>query len=307
MFQIVVDLLVSLMATASEADGAVHLSVVIPVYNGARTLGPLLTSLAGQRSPVSWEVVIADNGSTDDTLEVVEAHRARLPALTVVHATERGTAPARNAGARAARGRLLLFMDHDDVPAPDYVHHMAEALGSHELVCARMDGQELNPEWASRLRPLPQCTGPSDTFGFLPWGSGGTIGIRRELFEEIGGCDDIPYTDDIDLCWRAQLRGAELGFVPEAVMYYRHRSTPRQMFTQARAWGAAEHLLQRRYASLGAPDVLSPLRWDSWRPVLRHAARVRHRAGRAWLATRLGNLVGRLQTEIGLRRARTLS
>ena len=66
--------------------------MVVPVYNGARTLGPLLSALAGQRSPVPWEVVIADNGSTDGTLEVVEDYRARLPALTVVHVTERGTA-----------------------------------------------------------------------------------------------------------------------------------------------------------------------------------------------------------------------
>jgi GT2 family glycosyltransferase len=274
-------------------------SVVVPTFNSGPRLTQLLDALVAQELGATWEVVIADNGSTDGSLQLVERYRGALPGLTVITATERqGSAYARNAGARAASGDLLLFVDHDDVPGDGYVRAMVRALSEHRLVCGRLEGDRLNPEWSTRLRPLPQDSEPIAEFGFLPWGSGGTLGVRRDLFEELGGFQELPYVDDIDFCWRAQLRGAQLAFVPDAVLHYRHRSTVWAMFKQARFWGAAEYRLQRRYRAYGAPDTHSPWEWETWRPLVRHIPRLRHRAGRAWLATRFGNTLGRATTAV---------
>jgi GT2 family glycosyltransferase len=294
-----ISLVALLTAHAHLVLHAVEVSVVVPTYNSGPGLMQLLDALVSQELGATWEVVVADNGSTDGSRQLAERFRDELPALTVITATERqGSGYARNVGARAARGDLLLFVDHDDVPGEGYLQAMVRALSEHRLVCARLEDTRLNPEWSTRLRPISQESEPIDAFGFLAWGSGGTLGVRRDLFEDLGGFTELPYVEDIDFCWRAQLRGAQLAFVPDAVLHYRHRSTAWAMFKQARSWGAAEYRLQRRYRAYGAPDAHSPWEWETWRPLVRHIPRLRHRAGRAWLATRFGNTLGRATTAL---------
>ncbi|HEY4573152.1 MAG TPA: glycosyltransferase family A protein, partial [Thermoanaerobaculia bacterium] len=102
------------------------LSVVIPCLNAAATLGVQLAALTRQSWPGGWEVIVADNGSTDGSREIVESYRGRLPGLALVDASDRrGQAHARNLGAAAATGDALLFCDADDEVAPGWM----EALG----------------------------------------------------------------------------------------------------------------------------------------------------------------------------------
>ena len=88
-----------------------QLSVVIACYNAARTIGGQLESLARQEWSEPWEVIVADNGSTDGSAAIAEQYRSRLPSLRVVDASaRRGQAYARNVGAKAARGVALAFV-----------------------------------------------------------------------------------------------------------------------------------------------------------------------------------------------------
>ena len=84
--------------------------------------------------------------------------------------------------------------------------------------------------------------------------------MRRELFQAIGGFDEsLRWSDDGDLCWRAQLDGgATLAFVPDAVVHYRYRRMLAGIFTQARNWSREEYLLRRRYEPRGMPPGATP-------------------------------------------------
>ena len=96
----------------------VAVSVVIPARNAARTLDAQLQALAAQRFPAEWEVLVSDNGSTDATRAVAVEWAGRIPLLRVIDASARpGASAARNLGAAAAHGELLLFCDADDVVA----------------------------------------------------------------------------------------------------------------------------------------------------------------------------------------------
>lgn len=99
------------------------MSVVIPTYNRAAELHATLTSLAGQRLPPErFEVVVADDGSSDSTADLVRSFESRL-SLRYHYQEDRGAraALARNGGARLARGRVLAFLDAGTIAGPDFV------------------------------------------------------------------------------------------------------------------------------------------------------------------------------------------
>jgi glycosyltransferase involved in cell wall biosynthesis len=282
----------------------VRLSVVMPCLNAASTIAVQLEALAAQEWSEPWEVIVADNGSTDETLSIVERFRDRLPELTVVDASDRaGQGHAMNVGVHAARGRSVLFCDADDQLAPGWVRAMGEALEQHELVASRQEVEKLNEPWQWQARP-PQMTEGLMTLPFppyLPHAPTSGLGVRRALHQKVGGFDaDLEQMQDTDFCIRLQLRGTELHFVPEALVHYRYRTELKAMFAQARGYAEAGALLQKRY---GAGDSPSALRWavKHWRPFVQGLPRILRKSGRADLAWRLGWQVGRYRGSLKYR------
>src|SRR2546430_5759591 len=202
----------------SQTPG-MRLSVVIPCRNTADQLPVQLWALAREKWQGWWEVVIADNGSTDGTREVAEAFKDRLPRLLVVDASaRRGAAYARNVGARSASGEAFLFLDADDEIAPGYLPAMADALAYHDFVAAYRDSESLNPGWARMSRHTHPYEGFRTCFNSLPHAGGTRIGVRRSIFESVGGFDqNLLRGEDVDYCWRVPLAGTPLPPGPERV------------------------------------------------------------------------------------------
>ncbi len=240
-------------------ERSLSLSVVVPCRNAAATLGEALEALASQGWPGRWEVIVADNGSTDGSRRVAESFRGRLPALRVIDASERaGPAHARNRGAAEAAGDALLFTDADDRVGEGWLEAMGRALERHELVAARYDAAALNPEAVVRTRGNPQSDAPMPyTYPpFLPHAGGSSLGVRRSLHEAVGGFDEeLPALEDTDYCWRLQLRGVPLAFVPEAVVHIRYRGGAGGLLRQSFRFGVYNVLLYRRYRPSGMPRL----------------------------------------------------
>ena len=135
------------------------ISVIIACFNGAATLPEALDSLVTQRWSRPWEIVFADNGSTDASVQIFEDYARRHPDLRmrVVDAGQRqGKNHALNVGIQAAEGRALLLCDADDTMAPGWLAAMGTALDRHAFVAARMDIRALNPDWTLAQRRLAQ-------------------------------------------------------------------------------------------------------------------------------------------------------
>jgi glycosyltransferase involved in cell wall biosynthesis len=274
-------------------------SVVIPCLDAAATLPAQLGALAEQRYDGEWEVVVADNGSRDGSREAAVAFVDRLPALRVVDAGDRrGQAHARNVGAAAARGDVLLFVDADDEVAPGWLAAMAAALAEHAFVACRYDNAALNPAWVRETHLNPQRDGLTryDYPDYLPHAGGGGLGVRREVHEQVGGFDEsLPALEDTDYCWRIQRAGHPLAWAGDAVVRIRHRLELRGMFRQGWRTGRWNVAIYRRYRPLGMP------RLGLWPGVLRWAGLAARtplllltRAGRARWAWQLGWRLGRL-------------
>ena len=199
----------SVFGALSCAHEPPRLSVVIPCRDRERVIGQQLEALASQRFDGPWEVIVADNGSTDGTREVAESFRDRLPGLRVVDASaRRGPGHARNAGARAARGESLLFIDDDDEIQPGFLAAMAAALETHDFVASARDMEKLNRSPIQRLRANPQRDGLQRAWyaPHLPFSGGSGLAIKRALHDRVGGFDEtMRYGQDNDYCFEVQL------------------------------------------------------------------------------------------------------
>ena len=200
----------------------VQLSVVIVTHNSADAVAASLPALCSQLRDDD-ELVVADNASADATLAAVASH---APAAVVLETgANLGFAAAANAGARAARGELLVFLNPDATPAPGFIEAIRaprrEWVAWQGLVTAD-HGRAVNTSggvvhftgiaWAGQAAPA----GPRDV-AFL---SGACLAIPRAEWERAGGFNEpyFMYQEDVDLSLRLRLRGGCVGVEPAAVV-----------------------------------------------------------------------------------------
>lgn len=274
------------------------LSVVIPCRDAVGTLREQLEALTRQRWDGPWEVVVADNGSRDDSAALAESFRDRLPGLRVVDASERrGPGYARNRGAAEASGDALLFTDADDRVGEGWLAAMGRALVEQDFVAARYDASLLNPEPVARSRANPQERSliPYDYPPFLPHAGGSSLGVKRRLHEAVGGFDEsLPALEDTDYCWRIQLRGTPLRLAADAVVHIRYRREAQGLFRQSFHFGIYNVLLYDRYRQRGMPRLPLAAGLARWGKLLVTAPRLLVPSDRAAWLGQLGWRLGRL-------------
>lgn len=250
------------------------LSVVIPALDAEETIGQQLAALTTQPWPGGGEIIVADNGSTDGTCDVVRRHQHELDAkkhrgkhtncdnstvtISLVECSEiAGASHARNAGVAQAKYDKLAFCDADDVVACDWVSEIGAALDHHDAVGGRLALDTINPEWVVLSRGASLSANELPLFdGFFPVLSSCNFAIRRDLFVELGGFDETYFgNEDAELSLRLHQRGADTHFAPNAVVNYRLRSNLRDIFRQARQWGESNARLRDRLPSPPSPQA----------------------------------------------------
>jgi glycosyltransferase involved in cell wall biosynthesis len=208
------------------------------MYNGERVIGEQLDALAAQQFDGDWELVLADNGSTDDTAALAQRSADRLP-IRVIDVPTRGVSAARNAGVAITRHSKLAFLDQDDRAAPRWLAAMDRALDLFPLVGGRLDYVELNSPRIVAGRVQKPAVTELPTYRGVPHGFGCNMGCQRVTFETIGGFDPAfnSGADDVDFFFQAHLLGIEATFVDDAVVAYRLKPSlseyRRQMYNYA--------------------------------------------------------------------------
>jgi glycosyltransferase involved in cell wall biosynthesis len=268
------------------------ISVVMAVRDGADTIDDQLAALARQTMREPWELVVVDNGSSDDTVERVLAWQGRLPFLRLLHGPSRPCqAAALNAGVDAARGDRIAICDGDDVVSDGWVSAMCHALSAHDHVTGPIELARLNPPefvWGDHVATWLEG---SVQHRFLPYALGCNVGWRREVFYSLGGFEHP--AQDKDLSWRAQLAGYEIWFAPDAVVHRRQRQTLLAAARQHISYGRKEAKMMARFAPYGARPLS---RWQATRTWMELAARLpwllRRRHRMRWAET-AGFQIGR--------------
>ena len=249
-------------------------SVVIPVFNGARTIDACLAAVAGQTYDGPFEIIVVDNGSEDDSVSRVRGV-ARVRALTC---RTIGAAAARNAGVKAARYGLIAFTDSDCRPVPEWLSALVDGLRP-ELSGVGGPIETEDTSEIARFVASISFNQLDNVQGRPPYLATANALFRKEALDRIGGFDEtfeIAGGEDNDLGWRLHALGYELGFVSAARVVHRHPARLMEFVSQRIRYGYGEMLLLRKHhASEDARVVLRPgYMWKKWIGLCLHAWRV---------------------------------
>ena len=201
------------------------ISVIIPTHNRSDALAETLKRFAAQGFAESWELIVVNNNSTDDTDAVVARLQKDFPvSLKLVHEKKPGPAAARNAGARAARGEYLLFIDNDILTEPDFLaRHYKRLLENpgcwivNQLANLPEQRATVFGEFREQFYPmLPRDAELSEAEGIAGQGAS----MPRRDFENLGGYDEkffVASGEDRELAMRAQAAGIKILLDPSIV------------------------------------------------------------------------------------------
>lgn len=229
-------------------------SIVILTWNSRALLDACLTALPAATAPLATEVIVVDNGSRDGTAELLAG---RPDVVTITNPTNRGVAPARNQGLRAAHGEFIALLDVDTVPAPgSFATLIARLRAAPEvgLVGPKLVDPDGRLQYSCRRFPtlvdklcrrLPARIGRAlvDDVELRGWDHAGVrqvdyvIGacqvIRRTALDHTGLLDERIFygPEDVDLCLRMHRAGWQVEYVPAAVVMHLERRLTRKLFS----------------------------------------------------------------------------
>lgn len=253
-------------------------SVVIATYNGANRVGTVLERLRSQHSThaFTWEVVVVDNNSVDNTSAAIAAYQADFPvSLRYVFEAQQGLAFARSRGIREAQGRWVAFLDDDNLPAEDWLFQAHQFTQAHPHIGA-FNGQihaayEVEPppdvkKVAVFLAIVERGSTPHRYDRVLPPGAG--LVVKRQVW-----LDHVPQnlvlvgrtsaamlaSEDIEAILHIQKAGWEIWYNPE--MHLDH---------QIPAWRTERSYLLKLVRGMGlARHHIRMMRWQRWqRPAI---------------------------------------
>lgn len=235
------------------------ISIVVPVRNGAPSLRACVEALLAQTLPRSqYEVIVVDDGSTDDSLAI--ARSLGVTCLSIPHA---GPVAARNHGARLARGDLLLFTDADCVPAPDWSETMLAAFADQNVAGAKGAYRTREPGLVPRFVQLEYLS-KYERMSRMPRIDSvdtSSAAYRRAVFLANSGFDTafpVPSVEDQEFSFRLARQGHRLIFVPEAIVYHRHDLNMLEYAQRKFQIGYWKVLLLRRHPGKAFADSYAP-------------------------------------------------
>lgn len=258
-------------------------SVIVPIKNAARTLPVCLPALS-RLNPQPAEILLVDNGSTDGSLAMLDAFvkTAGAGRVRLLREPTPGAAAARNAGIRAAHEAIIVLMDADCEPEPDWLQHLLAPFDDASVgaVAGRVVSAPASStvELFSALYTLQLPDRPKRSVRWTPSEGGyvtANFAVRAETLKAVGGIDEASVGatacgSDYDLCARIYAHGQSIVYAPGARVHHYHRKTVRDMVRQAFDYGESHaYLLARRWAR-GLWVDLPRARW-SWESCPVHA------------------------------------
>lgn len=198
-------------------------SIIIPTYNSSVTLIRCLHSVIKQDYP-NKEIIVVDDGSTDNTAECVVAYPVQL----IRHKKNKGPAIARNTGIKHAKGKILVFIDADCVAKNDWLITLVSNFENEETSCVAgrtVLRNFMRPKWLTEnLLPFFSLFDLGEISKEIKLAITANFGVRKEIFDEIGFFYQIQtkilYNEDFEFCKRLSQTGHKIIYEPNATVLH---------------------------------------------------------------------------------------
>lgn len=239
------------VAPAVDAGPAAlpSISVIVPTKDRAAELEDCLAALfAVDYRQEGFEVIVVDDGSRDETPDVAR----RYPCRYLANDRNHGQSYSRNAGARAATGEILAFIDSDCVASSKWLCELVPFFSWSSV--AAVGGFVAGFYEESRLDRYEQAASPlnmgdrlivmsdDQSMGYVPTCN---LLVRREVYLALGGLrEELRVGEDVDLCWRLRAAGWRLVYSPSGTVRHRHRNHLGGMLGRRAAYGTSEAVLR---------------------------------------------------------------
>ena len=194
------------------------ISVIMATYNRELVISRAINSLLKQTLK-NWELIVVNDGSEDNTLEILENYKSNFNNIKVISQKHKNLSESRNRGIQSSMGSFVTFLDSDDEVLPrhlearyNYMINNPETDLIHGGVTIIGDAFVTDRNDKKKMIPLYDCA------------IGGTFFGKRKVFEQLGGFNNIPYSEDFEF-----LERASKSFKVEKVIYptyIYHRETP---------------------------------------------------------------------------------
>ena len=207
-----------------------RVSVITPAYNAARFLRDTIESVRAQ-TVTDWELLIVDDGSTDETVGIVQRYAEADSRIRLLRQENAGPSAARNHGMRAARGAFFAFLDSDDQWLPQFLEHQLEVFARYpDTVLVTANAYYLGGPQNGQPRRPPSNGNPVLTLENIIQNDSAVFIMtvfRRAVFERIGGLDEGQWTsEDYDFWIRAALAGFVFRVSTQPLaLYRRHKGS----------------------------------------------------------------------------------
>lgn len=221
-------------------------SVVIPAYNSEETIGLCLDSIMQLNYPKDrMEVIVIDNGSTDNTPEIIK----RYP-VTYLEESIKGPGAARNRGIENTKGEVIALLDSDCVVDENWLLEGEKASRYYDLCGGTIlsynpsNWIEIYSDQRKLLQNLERCLERR----YLPTAN---MFVRKEVFTKIGMFDStFPWAEDVDFSWRAFLSDFKLGIIHGATVRLKYEMTLLDLYTQYFKYGYGNFFVRLKYKDL---------------------------------------------------------
>jgi glycosyltransferase involved in cell wall biosynthesis len=260
-----------------------YISVVIPSRNHGDRVEKPLRAIMDQTLPADrYQVIVVDNGSTDNTAQIVDSLAAEASHVHRIFEPVVGKATARNRGIRESSGEIVLFMDDDILVLRDHLErHMAHHSGTSETIAVLgtvQDVSRIHPSWLEDyIRTRPWMIAPQRTAGLIPLHlATGNASVARRALEEarIEGADPPCYFDPVfemrqdgELGYRLGKVGVQIMLASDIICYHDHpRGLEAVLRRSHRAGYATAQLFQKH------PELVSEsTQYLPASPILKHS------------------------------------
>ncbi|MEZ5090045.1 MAG: glycosyltransferase family 2 protein [Micropruina sp.] len=218
------------------------MSVIVPAYNEGVVLENACSVVAASDYP-DVEVICVDDGSSDNTYDLMRQLAAELPGVTAMRQQNAGKGAALNRGIKASRGEVLLLVDADGVFARDTITEMVRGFDDDLIGAVCGDDRPVNLDRVqTRFLALIGHVGTGlmrralHMLGALPVVSGNSGAFRRDVLDATGLLREDTIGEDLELTWRIYRAGYRVAFRPTALVYAESPSTFRGLWKQRVRW-----------------------------------------------------------------------